>query len=468
MSGADLLKAAIVGVTGGRHRTGPATVDPLDAGATFAYALTLRALVESSTASGLILDTRAAYNWDDVTPNPNDPVPPATVGASVATPGDPNGVVAGGESAGAGMAPSVVTPSPWSGWPAEWPLTFDSRLEDLTDIAWACLDLNADALATMPPYLVGASSSLPSDWLNNPDPDQYTSWEEFAKQLFWDFQIGEAFVLTTARYSNEFPARFHVVPPWAVNVDMDGSLRRYAIGGADVTGDMLHIRYQGTVGDAHGHGPLEAGRSRLIAANVLTRYATTMAQSGGIPNAVLKHPQNLNAQQAADLQSAWVQARMSIDRCAGGPVGRDRVRNAAAVPEGHGPRRSGPVHRVADRCPARRPTVPHGPPVRRGLDDVQQRQLAVRLPLAGRPEAAGADRHARPCPAGCTPRGTKLEVNRDEYVQAGTVGAGADRRDPQPDPRHRRESGDDCRRDPELRNGSPTRRPTELVAGVLR
>ena len=54
----------------------------------------------------------------------------------------------------------------------------------------------------MPPYLVGASPSLPADWLNNPDPDLYTSWEEFAKQLFWDYQLGEAFVLATARYAN--------------------------------------------------------------------------------------------------------------------------------------------------------------------------------------------------------------------------------------------------------------------------
>ena len=67
--------------------------------------------------------------------------------------------------------------------------------------------------------------------MNNPDPDLYTSWDEFAKQLFWDFQMGEAFVLATARYSNGYPARFHVVAPWLVNVEIGGDgLRRYTIG----------------------------------------------------------------------------------------------------------------------------------------------------------------------------------------------------------------------------------------------
>ena len=47
----------------------------------------------------------------------------------------------------------------------------------------------------MPPYLVGAAPSLPADWMTNPDPDLYTSWDEFAKQLLWDYQLGEAFVL---------------------------------------------------------------------------------------------------------------------------------------------------------------------------------------------------------------------------------------------------------------------------------
>ena len=137
-------------------------------------------------------------------------------------------------------------PSPWSGWPAEWwPPAWNGHASSLTDTAWTCLDLNASVLATMPPYLVGAAPSTDDAWLANPDPDLYSSWEEFAKQLFWDYQLGEAFVIATAYYASGYPARFHVVAPWMVNAELgaDG-LRRYTIGRVDVTDRMLHVRYQ--------------------------------------------------------------------------------------------------------------------------------------------------------------------------------------------------------------------------------
>lgn len=264
--------------------------------------------------SGLLVEHRAAFP-DGTVPNPNDPadVPPATVGPPAATPGDPHGLVLEEGPPAPPWPRSTITPSPWSGWPAEWATpNWYGRIEMLTDTAWACVDLNSSILASMPPYLVGASPSLPADWINNPDPDAYESWVDFAKQLMWDYHLGEAFVLATSYYSTNYPARFHVVPPWSVDVDFGGDgLRRYRIGNVDVTADMLHIRYQSTVDDARGHGPLEAGSARLVAANALARYAAGVATSGGIPNAVLKHPANLNDTQAADLQYSWVQSRMS-------------------------------------------------------------------------------------------------------------------------------------------------------------
>ena len=250
-----------------------------------------------------------------VTPNPNDPadVPPATVGPPAWQPGDPNGLELIDEGPAPPWPRSRITPSPWSGWPNEWaPPMWSGRLEALTDTAWLCLDLNSSLLATMPPYLVGASPSLPADWLNNPDPDIYQSWHGFARQLFWDYQCGEVFVVATAYYANGYPARFHVVPPWMVNSEVGaGGQLTHRIGSLDVTADMLHIPYKIDVGEAHGHGPLEVGAGRLVAANAMARYATNVAAAGGVPNAVLTHPQNLNRTQAQDLQAAWVEARMS-------------------------------------------------------------------------------------------------------------------------------------------------------------
>ena len=270
-------------------------------------------MIERTTATGLaVIEHRAS----EVTPNGNDPadVPPATVGGDTYRPGDPNGLILEDGGPGAPSPRSRIVPSPWSGWPAEWatPL-WNGHLETMIDTAWACLDLNASVLAAMPPYLVNPAPSLPAAWLANPDPDHYTSWFEFAKQLAWDYQMGEVFVLCTARYDNGegWPARFHVVEPWMVNAEMDGGLRRYTIGGIDPGDDLLHIRYKSTTSDARGHGPLEAGRSRLIAAAALARYATTFTEGGGVPYYVITHPDELDKEQADDLLASWWESRTS-------------------------------------------------------------------------------------------------------------------------------------------------------------
>ncbi len=248
-------------------------------------------------------------------PNENDPasVPPATVGPPAATPGDPHGVVLTGADPPDWRPPTIV-PSAWSGWPSDWFTPYwasGAMPSTLTDTAWMCVDFNAQALATMPPYLKDGAQSLQADWLNNPDPDVYTSWEEFAHQLFWDYQLGEAFVLCTARYSTGWPARFHVVPPWMVSIDMEYGLRVYSIGGEDVTDDMLHVRYQSQVGYAHGQGPLEAGHYRMVAAQMLIQYASQLAAGGGIPSGVLQHPAEQTPAQAMQLKADWVAARAS-------------------------------------------------------------------------------------------------------------------------------------------------------------
>lgn len=242
---------------------------------------------------------------------PADPATPtatATVGAT------PPGISVEGGTSMAGGPPPRVVPSAWAGWPADWQTpAWGPTLASLTDTAWACLDLNSSVLASMPPYLVDAAPSLSADWLTNPDPDLYPSWEEFAKQLFWDYQAaGEAFIITTARYATGWPARFHVVPPWAVTVEVVAGRRAYQIGPALVPdGDLLHVRYSGSTADPHGHGPLEVGAGRLVAGQVLARYGANVAANGGILSSILTHPDELTADQSRALQAQWIEARQA-------------------------------------------------------------------------------------------------------------------------------------------------------------
>lgn len=269
----------------------------------------------------------------DVVPNPNEP-PLGTVGPNV-EPGFGDTHV---------MYPAASPPlqaQAWAGWPVGWATpewwggTWDRFLRQV-DTVFACIDLNASVLSTMPVYLSRGGRVLPSlPWMVNPAPRFYASWEEFAKQLFWSYHLGEAFVYCLAREGEDperapfwdplanraphplgWPTRFVIVAPWEITVtyDTDRQRRVYAsaAGGEEIDPrDILHIRYASWPTDARGHGPLEAASARLVAAEALSRYSTDLATRGGVPWAVITHPERLRAEQARELQAQWLTARMS-------------------------------------------------------------------------------------------------------------------------------------------------------------
>lgn len=254
--------------------------------------------------------------WDwmtgaGATPNGNVGTPDS-VGPGY-SPGDPNGVeFEDAEPTGNRMA-SILT-SPWDGWPAEWPTpawTQSGRVDELVDAAWGAIDLNASVLSAMPVYRTRGGEVLEStSWMTNPDPMIYTSWAEFAKQLFWDYQMGEAFVLPMLRGSDGWPTNFRVIPPWLVNVEMGSGGRQYNIGQMDVTDDILHIRYSSTTDSPRGVGPLESSKYRVVAAGVLARYSAEVAQGGGIPHYWLESDKKLSRVEAEELKEQWWRARV--------------------------------------------------------------------------------------------------------------------------------------------------------------
>jgi HK97 family phage portal protein len=91
---------------------------------------------------------------------------------------------------------------------------------------------------------------------------------------------------------------------------MSGGRRVYNLGTLDITEDVLHIRYKSTTDGARGVGPLESGKTRLVAAGVLARYATEIAQGGGIPKYVLEVEQQLTRAQADEVLDQWWASRM--------------------------------------------------------------------------------------------------------------------------------------------------------------
>jgi HK97 family phage portal protein len=256
--------------------------------------------------------------WDWFTgagATPNSTVStPDSVGPTY-RPGDPDGVTLDEPTGPVQNRMAAVVTSPWDGWPAQWATPMwgasgTANLEQLTDVAWAALDLNASVLSAMPVYRTRGGQVLPpTSWMSNPDPDIYTDWSEFAKQLFWDFQaVGEAFVLPMARGADGWPSTLRTIPPPLMTVEMGGGRRLYKIGSLDVTDEILHIRYKSTTDTARGVGPLEAGRARLVQLSVLARYAAEITD-GAIPKYVLETEQLLTREQAELLLEQWVQSR---------------------------------------------------------------------------------------------------------------------------------------------------------------
>lgn len=246
----------------------------------------------------------------DVTPNDNPPGIPPTVGFNDWTPGDPDGFELTGEPLEWRALPQIIA-SPWDGWPAGWdtPWWQQAGGGSLVDTAWACIDLNASVLAAMPVYKLRNGQVVePETWMVNPDPRIYTSWFEFAKQLFWEYHLGEVFVLATDYFSNGWPMFFRVIPQALVDVEMDGARRTYKIGSVDITNDVLHIRYKSSTDHARGVGPLEAGGARMTAAAVMQRYASDMVRNGGVTLQTLETDQQLPEGAAQTISDQWVAA----------------------------------------------------------------------------------------------------------------------------------------------------------------
>jgi HK97 family phage portal protein len=270
--------------------------------------------VEYTTPSGLVVrDHRSRAFPRDVDPNGNEAI--GTVGPDVpAGHGDTHVMYAAD-----GVPPPMV--QAWAGWPVEWATPTWGSMVGLGEITrrvstlFAAIDKQAWQIATMPPYRTRDGKVVRKlAWMRNPQPQAYTGWIEAARQIMFSFLgAGEVLLWATQRFQDSGRVASWVMlnPGWVL-VDLDGHIRRYSLGGADITADVLHIRYTSWPGDARGHGPLEAAMNTLFGAAALERYAAQLASRGGVPWGVLSAgAKNLAANQAWEIQQQYVQSRMS-------------------------------------------------------------------------------------------------------------------------------------------------------------
>lgn len=261
---------------------------------------------------------------------PRNPAGPANDGGESGTvaPAAPAGEVMGTEHYVTSgdvppTGPPVPVAQPWSGWPAEWGTQWQSRQswQSRVSTVFSCVRVNADALATMTPVLYRGRFPLPRGaegwraWVQNPQPELYSGWDEAAQQLDASLETrGNAYLMPTSWYADGYPRTFFVMDPDQVTPRMEDGLRRlYDRTGRDITDDgVLHLRYLSVPGQAPGIGPLQGAGSNLVAAAALERYAANLAGQGGIPWGVMESEQRLSPRQARMARDEYTASRQEL------------------------------------------------------------------------------------------------------------------------------------------------------------
>ena len=356
----------------------------------------------------------------DSIPNSNPPI--GTVGDNVpAGFGDTHAMYPSGQLETSGYMPEVQA---WAGWPTAWetPLWNNATyLGKLVSTLWTCIDLNTRQLASFPIYgMKGVRISSLPEWSNNPEPELYSDWTEFAKQLFNTFQsCGEAILWTTGRYSETsggWPARFMVLDPNLVNIERANGEIQFSVGGKKLERrDVCHIKYESMPTNLRGIGPLEWAARSILSAASMEKMATDMASKGGIPWAILKSPRKLNGTESKDLQNAWLQGATSRN---GAPAVLSGTLELETVTTS--PREMALLDlRIFDetRIAAALGVPPYlvGLPMPDGLTYANANQLLdFHWRTTLRTQAAAV---AGALSNWLLPRGTRVEFNRDEYVK---------------------------------------------------
>lgn len=210
---------------------------------------------------------------------------------------------------------SMPVPSPWMGWPTEWttPLWGDRDWETVftkVSTVFACVDINAKALSSMPIQTRRGTDVIPNRlWVDNPEPMVYQHGGEAMVAIVVSLLMrGNAYIGATAVGADGLPQRWVVIDPDVVAVTNVNGERQYKVKGKDLDGTLCHIRYMTWPGRPSSPSPLCILAYNIGAAGVLEQYGYDLAARGGLPASVLKHPQKLNSDQARDLQANWVDA----------------------------------------------------------------------------------------------------------------------------------------------------------------
>lgn len=176
-----------------------------------------------------------------------------------------------------------------------------------------CLQLCSQQIASSPLRYRRRTPAPPGKdyaptWISAPDPNWYPNGiRDAIFATVWSiYAAGDAFLWTTSRDANGYPATWTVLDPNRTNVKAANGSRTYEYASVPLDpADVLQITRNPT-GALRGTSAIAAYATNLLAAFQGDSYAGDVLSGGGVPSAVIKSARRLTADQAADVKLQWI------------------------------------------------------------------------------------------------------------------------------------------------------------------
>jgi hypothetical protein len=187
--------------------------------------------------------------------------------------------------------------------------TFSPSQIQFVWVAERCVQLNAQAISTMPLRFRGASaSSTEPSWLSNPDPVWYPNGISDAIFSAIDsfYRWGDAFLYVTSHYANGFPASWTVLDASAMVVSLGetSGRREFKIGERTLDPSRVVQVSRNPRGGLRGTSALRS-YAELVNTTLIGGVAAGDALANN-PPAVLKSMRKITEEQAIAIQDQWV------------------------------------------------------------------------------------------------------------------------------------------------------------------
>lgn len=167
---------------------------------------------------------------------------------------------------------------------------------------YRCVSIITSAVSQMPlgVYRAGIEIDAPTV-VKQPNVD--LSQRQFLKDTVWSLATcGNAYWRVYGTYPN---LSLEVLNPDTVTISTDNAGKKTYWQGETQLRNVKHLRLMTRPGVDKGYGPIQAGRSELIGAIKVRRFADEWFDNSGVPTGILTTEQQLNAADAKLLIDAW-------------------------------------------------------------------------------------------------------------------------------------------------------------------